>query len=392
MIHRLVYTEQLPTLVLVALGASETIVGLQRAFQPFAQLLQLATMRTVGRLRKRSILVSGQVVAILGGLPLVAFGTLATTEPPWPVTITLASLIVVAAGIVASDTVWFPLLRGYVEPDRVGHFFGLVRTAWHLTLIGYFIGAQRWLAAWPGSFGPLFAAATAGGLVRIALVSRLPEAPTQEGERVRVREALALLAKEPRLRRYLYGVSLSGAARRAVVPFVIVMMRRVMGLSAAAVLLTTVAYFAGGFVSLYLWGRTIDRFGPQPVFRVTAVGSALLYVALLGVEEGSGAVGPMVGFFFLLSVLSSGFGVADTHVLFGLAPVHAPTRLLVVADVTSSLGYGLAPVAAGFGLDAALAGGVDALAAYRSLFIIASLATLLSLLPLRGFGRAVSTR
>lgn len=385
MIHRLVYTEQLPTLALVALGASETVVGVQRAFFSFSQLLKLPTLRVVGRHRKRSILVAGQVVAVLGGLPLIGFGTLAAIVPPWPVAITLASLLIVAIGIVTADTVWFPLLRGYVERERVGRFFGLVRSAWHLVLIVYFIGAQRWLAAWPGAFGTLFAAATLCGLLRIALVVRLPEAPTEHRERVRAREALALLRDDAQLQRYLCGVSLAGASRRAVVPFVIVMMRRVLGLSDADVILTTIAYFTGGFASLYVWGRTVDRLGPLPVFRSTAIGCALLYAALLGVGEGVGTVWTMVAFFFALSLLAAGFGVADTHVLFALAPAHAPTRLLVAADVTSNLIYGLAPVAAGISLDAALANGVDVLAAYRLLFVLAAVATLAALWPLRGF-------
>ena len=39
----------------------------------------------------------------------------------------------------------------------------------------------------------------------------------------------------------------------------------------------------------------------------------------------------MIGFFFALSVLSSGFGVADTRVVFSLAPRDAPTRVFVLA-------------------------------------------------------------
>ncbi|MFQ5666326.1 MAG: hypothetical protein ACE5I7_07820 [Candidatus Binatia bacterium] len=387
MTHRLAFTDQLPTLALVALGASETLVGLQRAFEPVGQLLQLPTLRAVGRFRKRSILVAGQVVAVVAGMPLIAFALLAAAAPPWPMAIALASLTAAAAGVVVSGTVWYPLLRGYVESERVGQFFGLLRTGWHLTLIGFFVAAQRWLAARPGSFGPLFAVATACGLLRIVLIMRLPEPPAETGERVRIREAIALLGSDARLRRYLLGVSLGGAARRVVIPFVIVLMRRTLGFSGSDVLVATVAYYAGGFVSLYLWGRAVDRFGPQPVFATTAAGMAVLYLALLGVPSLGSAVAPMAGFFFSLAALSSGFGVADTHVLFRLAPVHAPTRLLVVAHVTSSLAYGLAPFAAGCALDAAFAAGIDRLVAYHVLFALAAFATLLALVPLRGFRR-----
>lgn len=387
MTHRLVYTEQLPTLTLVALGASEAIVGLQGAFEPLGQLLQLPTLRLVGRYRKRSILIAGQTASVLAGLPLLTFAALIALPPPWGLAITLTSLAVATAGIAVSDTAWFPLLRAYVEPERTGQFFGVLRTVWHFTLIAYYVGAQRWLAARPGSFAALFAVATACGVLRTVLITRLPEPPAERGDRPRIREALALLKREASLQRYLLGTGLCGAARRAVVPFVIVLMRRVLGLSDADVLLTLLAYFAGGFVSLYLWGRVVDRFGPAPVFIVAGSGLALLYLALLGLSAATNAVVPMVAFFFLLNIFAAGFGVADTHVLFGLTPVHAPTRFLVVADVTSSLIYGVAPFLAGIGLGAALAGGVAPLLAYRVLFVVAAVATVLALVPLRAFRR-----
>jgi predicted MFS family arabinose efflux permease len=386
MTHRYVYTEELPTLALVALGASETVVGLQRAFERLGQLLQLPTLRTVGRFRKRSILVVGQGIAVAAGIPLVGFAWLAAEMREWAVAITLGSLALSAAGIVISQTVWFPLLRGYVEPGRIGHFFGILRSGWHLTLIAFFVAAQRWLAAHPGSFGLLFGVATACGLLRMAIVARLPEAEGERGTPVRVREAVGLLRSEPLLLRYLLGVGLSGAARRALVPFVIVWMRRGMGLSEADVLLTTVAGFAGGFASLYLWGRVVDRSGPNPTFRITGLGMALLFLLLIGMPE-SGAVAPMIGFFFLLAVLASGFGVADTQALFSLTPAEAPTRHLVVADVGTSLVYGLAPLTAGLLLELAIAWGLEPLAAYRALFGACALAALLALAPLRGLPR-----
>ena len=383
MTHRLVYTEQLPTLALVALGASEAIVGLQSAFEPLGQLLQLPTLRLVGRYSKRSILVAGQSLSVLAGLPMLAFAALVALPPPWGVAITLLSLALATAGITVSDTAWFPLLRAYVEPERTGQFFGVLRSVWHFTLIGYYVGAQRWLAARPGSFAALFAVASVCGVLRTLLVTRLPEPPAERGDRPRIREALALFTRDARLRRYLLGVGLSGAARRAVVPFVIVLMRRMLGLSDAAVLLTTLAFFAGGFVSLYAWGRVVDRIGAVPVFIVTGSGLALLYVALLGLSATTNPVLAMVAFFFLLNVCAAGFGVADTHVLFDLTPVHSPTRFLVVADVGSSVVYGLAPFLAGISLDAAVAAGVTPLVAYRTLFVVAALATVLALVPLR---------
>lgn len=382
MTHRTVYLEQLPTLALVGLGASEALVGLQRAFEPLSQLLKLGALRAVGRVRKRSILLAGQLFAVLAGLPLVAYGAFAAAGPEAGPAFALASLALCAVGVVIGNSVWFPLLRGYVEPGRTGEFFGVLRTGWHLVLIAYFLAAERWLAAHPGSFGPLFAVASLAGLLRLALVARLPESDGDPRLRPRVRDALALVRAEPRLRRYLAGMTLYGTARRAATPFAIVMMRRTLGLSDADVALTTAAFYAGGFASLYGWGRAVDRFGPGPVFQAAALGTAALLTAFAAF--GSAATAPtMVGFFFLLSVLGAGFGVADTHVLFEIAPEREPTPTLVVADVITSLAYGAGPFVAGLLLDAALGAGSDPGAAYRLLFLAASVLTALSPLPLR---------
>jgi hypothetical protein len=95
----------------------------------------------------------------------------------------------------------------------------------------------------------------------------------------------------------------------------------------------------------------------------------------------------MVAFFFVFVALASGFGVADTHVLFGLSPEREATPTLVIADVTTSLAYGAAPFLVGVALDLAIGAGVDATDAYRVLFAIAAATMLLSPIPLRGFRR-----
>jgi Na+/melibiose symporter-like transporter len=383
MTHRYAYMADLPTLALLSLGAGESVVGLQRAFERIGQLIQLPTLRAVGVVRKRTILVTGQALAVLGGLPLVAFAWLAA-QGDAAVPIALASLAVATVGMVIGQTVWFPLLRSYVEPNQIGRFFGILRTGWHLTLIAYFLAAQQWLSDHPGSFGLLFGAATALGVVRIVLVARLPEAEGERGTRVRAREALALLRSDLALRRYLIGMGLAGASHRAALPFVIVWMRRVMGLSEGEVLLATVAQFAGGLVSLYLWGRMVDRFGPWPVFRTTGIAMAVLFCALVFVPE-TPALTAMIVFFFLATGLHSGFGVADTHLLFSLTPTHAPTRHLVVADVVTATIQGVAPLVAGLLLSLALAGGVAIRPAYATLFAATAVLSLLSLVPLRHF-------
>ena len=386
MTFHVVFTQHLPTLALVSLGASEALVGLQNGFIPAAQALQLPTLRAIARIPKRRILVAGQAFAIAAALPLVAFGRLAELGADAAIAITLGSFALVSVGLQISGTVWFPLLRSYVEAGAIGRFFGVLRTTWSLALILYFLGAQHWLARHPGEFGPLFGIAALCGLLRLLLIARLPERSERTGESIRVREALALVKQSQGLRRYLLGTSASAAVRSCVLPFTIVMMRREVGFSEPHVVYTTVAYFAGSFVSLYLWGRVVDRAGAAPVFRGTALAMGALLLCMLGVSEpGSGTLVALVAFFFLFSVLSSGFGVADTDVLFALTPADAPARTLVLAQSIVSIVAGLAPLLVGGALQLALEGSQSPLAVYHVFFVGAALLQAVAYVPLRRF-------
>jgi hypothetical protein len=389
MTYRIALSEHLPTLALVALGASEAAVGLQRTAVHLAVLLQLPALALVGRVRKRSILLGGQLVAIAGGVPLVAFGALAALGPGAAERIALASFAVAAAGLAVSETVWFAILHGFQEPARIGRFFAWLRTGWHVVLIAFFLGAQLWLAEHPGSFGPLFGLALAAGLVRAALVARLPERREGGGGGTPVREALALVVREPLLRRYLAGIALGGAVRGVVFTFTLVMLRRVVGFDEGDVLRTTVALYAGGLSTLWLWGRVVDAVGPWPVFRWTSLGQGALVLGLLALREPTPeGLWLAVALCFGLYALGAGFDVADTQALFALAPAESPARTLVAARVVELLIRAAIPVAVGLVLERALAAGLAPLAVYRALFVACALAISLASLPLRAFARA----
>lgn len=387
MTFAMVLTQHLPTLALVALGASATVVGIQSAFVA-AELVMLPTLRLVGRFSKRSILIAGQIAALVSAVPLLFFDRLAANSQAGgpAVWIALLSLGLVAVCMTASNTVWFPLLRSYVEPERIGRFFGTLRSGWHFALILYYLAARAWLDVHPGDYAPLFALAWLCGVARIAVIVRLPERSERTGERIRAREAMALVRTSPELRRYLRGAAWNSAVRASVIPFLIVMMRREVGFSSAHVLYTTAAFFSGGLVSLYLWGHVVDRVGPAPIFRIAAIGMGVLTAGLTLVEAPSTAtLAALIAFFFLHSVLSSGFGVADTHVLFGLAPPDAPTRTLVIGAVVVRGLAGIAPFVVGLALDLFLSAGEAPLVVYHGFFAVAAVLQALSFWPLRTF-------
>jgi Na+/melibiose symporter-like transporter len=380
------FTEQLPTLALLTLGANETLIGLQSGLARGLFVLQLPGLRLVSWFSKRSLLVTGHGIALIASLPLVFFSALQTLEHELALSVVFASLVLTALGVSLCELVWFPLLRGYVEPDRIGRFFGAVRTTWHVTVIAFFIGGRFWLAEHPAAFGALFGVAWLLGAARTPLIYGLPERSERTATRIRARDALALVRSNVRLRRYLLGTTGFAALRTAVMPFALVLLRRELGFSDANVVLTTIALYLGGLVSLYVWGTLIDRLGPYLVFRTASLASGALYVGLAFLDAAGTATLPCaIAFFFAQSVLAAGFGVADTRVLFELTPPESPAPTIVLSSVAIGVACGLAPLFAGIALDATLARVEQPLSAYRGFFLIAAALQSLSFLPLRTF-------
>jgi MFS family permease len=382
------FAEQLPTLALVSLGASETLIGVQSGLRLGLAAVQLPALRLISWFPKRQILIAGHLLALAASFPLVFFGLLAALEHDAALAIVFASLAITALGLDLGDLVWFPLLRAYMEPDRIGRFFGTIRTSWHAAVIVFLVGGQLWLARHENGFGALFGIAWVLGLLRVALVWRLPERSELGGERLRARDALALVRDDPRLRRYTMGICWHYAVRSAALPFALVMLRRALGFSNSDAIETTIAIYVGGIVSLYLWGTVTDRLGPYVGFRSAALGMGALYLGL-GFLQPMGTATSLfaIGFFFAHSVLAAGFAVADTRLLFELAPPEAPSKVLVVTAVIEGVTCGIAPAIAGAVLDPLLARAAAPLPVYHGFFAVMALLMSLSFLPLRVFRR-----
>jgi MFS family permease len=337
---------------------------------------------------KRSLLLTGHGLALIASAPLLGFAALQALDPHLGIGLVFGCLFFTALGISLTELVWFPLLRAYVEPDRIGRFFGAIRTTWHLTVIAFFLGGRAWLAQNPAGFGALFGVAWLLGVVRTPLIAGLPERSERSATRIRARDALALVRRDPNLRRYLLGTTAFAALRVSVLPFVLVLLRRELGFSNASVVLTTIALYLGGLVSLYVWGALIDRLGAYVVFRTASLASAALYVGLAFLDAAGAATLPFaIAFFFAQSVLAAGFGVADTRVLFELTPPESPAPTIVLSSVAVGVACGLAPLLAGVALDALLTRAEEPLAVYRGYFLVAAGLQALTFLPLRVFRR-----
>ena len=109
---------------------------------------------------------------------------------------------------------------------------------------------------------------------------------------------------------------------------------------------------------------------------------AIINPAMLGTFAFGGAL----LFFFLYAILSSGFAMADTHVLFKLTPVDSPARTLVAAAVSVGVVAALVPFIAGIALEYGLRSAPDRLLVYHIFFTIAATVQATNWWPARHFG------
>ena len=214
----------------------------------------------------------------------------------------------------------------------------------------------------------------------------MPERSERTGRALALREAFHFVRSRAGWLPYVAGVTISSSARAVFLTFAVVLMRRELGFGEGDVVACTVAMVAGGLVSLYVWGRLVDGFGPLPTFRGTALGQALAVATFAALAwNGMASVPIAVATFFTVSLLAAGFDVADTRVLFALTPEETPARLLVPSTVVKACLSGVLPLAAGLTIEAALASGWERPDVYAGLFTLLCVAIVAGVGPLARF-------
>ncbi|MGE4144154.1 MAG: MFS transporter [Planctomycetota bacterium] len=383
MTYRTALVGDLATQALVTLGASARAVGAQAGLVGAAALVQLPALALLERTSKRRLLLSMQLVALLTALPLLAFDWLRGLGAALAVPVALATLALTTLALTAGSTAWWPLLHGFVPPERTGRFFAALRSLWHVMLIAFFLGCRAWLAEHPGGFGALFAVAWGCGLARVLLLLFFPE--RREQRVLGAGEAARHIRAAPALRRYLRGVTLNEVVYRALPPFTILLLRRDAGLSEAQVLALTLATFVGGFLALVPAGRLSDRFGAGPVLLATCVlrGALIAGLALaVATLQGAPLLAACASLFLGWSFLQSAFGVAEVKVLFALAG-DSPSGVIVVSVVFRSVVAGLCALGSGALLALLRDAGVPTLPLYVGFFLLLAALQALAALPLR---------
>ncbi len=328
-----------------------------------------------------------KVAAVRIGLwALMAAAPFVLTDPRWllPAFMVTYTLTCLSSGI--SGLSFMEIVGKTIHPRRRGVFF-----AWRLaagavagllgTLLVRYLVDERGPLGFPYSFGVLFAAALAVGLLGLAAFARVSEpADTilqpRASPLAQTQRALRHVRADDNFRRYLLVRVLLVVAGVAP-PFYAVYVQQRLGGSLAMVGVYLAVYTTANFLAHVVFGRFSTRLGNRLTL-VASTWAGLLMTA--GVLALAFAAGPLrlagaaaslwlIPIFVLYGVRESGIGVASHSLLLDIAP---PADRSLYVGFTNTL-MGIVLLATG------VSGLIVAGLGYSALFIITAAAHVLAL-------------
>lgn len=345
----------------LALGASNTVIGILSAVGPIAQVIQIPAIYLVERLRWRRFL--SVSAAWLSRLALLGMATL--PFPPWPESWRIPMLLAFLGlhyGLGAvSGCAFNSWIRDLVPMERLSSFFARRLTV--ATLVGALVsfggGAavdamndQFQLGA--GSYAALFVVAGVVGLIGLTVLSRVPEPRMPQAPPEPIRALLMQPIRDTHFRAVLVFMAWWSFAVNFVAPFFAVYLLRELGLSMTFVLalsvlsqITNVAFFG-------LWGRLADRFTNKSVLllAVPMFFLSLLLWPFTMMPEPHLLTFPLLIVIHVVSGIAlAGVALCAGNLALKSAPYGRAASYLAVNALVSGVAAAIAPIIAGITAD-----------------------------------------
>jgi len=299
-----------------------------------------------------------------------------------------------AALMWAGSTFWFPLLHDVIPPRRRGRFFGKLRAIWSTSVLLAVVAIALFLGEHPRTWQFQVAVVALTGLycLRNFFIARVPVprrvASGGSDYRDWRRYVKRILRRRETLVFFGYFTARAFCAGFLAQPLVLYM--KSMGFPAAQNMLTFGGRTVGSILMLLLAGALVDRVGTRPVFLITHLLMCMLGAAVVGI----GALGLAWARVLLpAAMIAAGAtyamaGVACTAQLFHLAPDRGRAFFLSLSMVLIYIGGAMAPLTAGWILNAVPPGWTLAIAGtgfdvYQVMIASAAIAMLavMALLP-----------
>ena len=344
----------------LALGASNTVIGLLAAIGPLAQIIQLPSIYLVERLRARRVLVV--VTAGLSRLLLLPIAALPFFAPPslsLPLLLGLLACHFALANV--AGCAFNSWIRDLVPEERMERFFALRLTL--ATLVGAIVSFaggigvdayKSWIPDEIGAYAILFTTGAAFGIVSVFLYSRVPEPRMPEETGEPLRSLLSQPFKDRNFRSLLIFLGCWSFAVNLAAPFFAVYLLKRLGLSMTWVLALSVVSQVCNVLFFGVWGRLAERFSNKsvlvfsvPMFFITF----LLWPFTTMPDPHVLTVPILIGIHVMAGVSLAGVALCAGNLAFKSAPYGKAGAYLAVNALVSGAAATLAPILAGLAAD-----------------------------------------
>ncbi len=366
-----------PTFVpayIFVLSGSELVVGVALAAQHLGAALSSMPGGTLLESRRRVL----PVLFLMGGLMRSQILVIALAglwlSPSLSLAVTCLALFLF--GLFAGmQGVTFQTILGKIIPVEVrggltgfrNATAGLVSAAVAFTGGAYFIEANTWGNGYAVTFLVAFTL-TMLGMMTLIFVREPTDVPVRAtaGFRERMREMPALLRSDSAYTAFVIARSVAAIGVMAVPYYVIFAGERV-GLTGETVGILSVAFLLAATVSDLLWGLMADRTGNRLVF-ATSVGLwAAATISLLFVPP---TTFWMIVVFAAVGTGMGGYQIGSINLILEFGDQEDRPMRIAMANTAHSLVYALAPL---------LGGLLTLVVSHPTIFVLASLAQLISL-------------
>jgi MFS family permease len=344
------------------MGANNLQIGLLAATPSITQLLQIAAVLLIEKLRRRkAICVLTWFPAQLLWFPIAAIPFLFPTPSPLAVSLLLAIMVVRGLLSAVTNCSWNTWISDLVPKDILGNFFARRSILSTIATVIFGLGGAFFVDFWGDrnsgrlalegysyviAFGALFM-----GLMSPFFMSLMPEPPMREpAARLPLGQMLVSPVRDKNFRWLLAFFLGWSFASNLAVPFFSVYMLQHVGLSVSTVVALFVLSQLFSILFLRVWGSLIDKYGNKVILSLSTSLYLLVifgWIFTLTPDRHFLTIPLLIALHIFAGIAGAGVGLATSTIGLKIAPASQATAYLSSISLSLNIGAGLGPMAGG---------------------------------------------
>ena len=348
----------------LALGASNSVIGVLAALAALALAFQIPAVYLVQRLRWRKCIVlvaatlSRSMWLVMAAIPFVL-------ERRLQIPVFLGALMVHYTLGNIGGCAFNSWIRDLIPQGRLGEFFSrrmtLATAVGALVSLAAGFGVDAWKLHLPGAPGgaagayvAVFLLAMVFGMLSVHQLFRAPEPVMPPGADEPFLRTLRQPLRDRNFRQVLIFLGAWNFALNFATPFFAVYLLQRLGMDMSWVIGLTVLSQAVNVLFFQFWGRLADRFSHKAVLAVSAplfIFSFLLWPFTTMPEQYFLTIPLLLLIHIMAGVGTAGVNLCTGNLALRLAPYGKAGAYLAVNSLVSGLAAAVSPVIAGFSAD-----------------------------------------